>query len=352
MENRFGVATLSLGSWKQHKLETRLEEAAKAGFKWIDLFDDDWAAYLSENEQDPERPWDATEGNLAVARKLGQFVKSRGMRIICTQPCREIEGIKDPNDRKRALDRVKSRFPFMRAFDTNLVFMCANTRTDAGVTSDFKTIARDLAELGDAAAAYAQADGGPMIKIGYEGLSWATRNTWSSTWEVVRAANRGNVGLIVDSFHILAIEFADPYNPAGHGLMYPTLQESLQLLRSSLTSLTRTVPGDKIFFLQVADAELVDASTFSRPQDPNTPDLLPWARRYRLYPEEQSRGGYMPVDLVVAAVLQTGYSGPISLEVFNDSLSSSDPSVPESHAARGFSGLQRLITAVQKVPRF
>lgn len=55
--------------------------------------------------------------------------------------------------------------------------MCANIRTDSGITSDLKTVARDLAELGDMAAAYAKADGEPMLKIGYEGLSWAVRNT-------------------------------------------------------------------------------------------------------------------------------------------------------------------------------
>lgn len=76
----------------------------------------------------------------------------------------------------RAPGHVAKRFPFMRAFDCDLIFMCANIRTDSGVTTDLKTVARDLAELGDMAAAFANADGGCMLKIGYEGLSWATRN--------------------------------------------------------------------------------------------------------------------------------------------------------------------------------
>lgn len=137
-----------------------------------------------------------------------------GMRIACTQPLRQIERVKDPVERRANLDLVAKRFPFMRAFDTDIVFMCANIRTDNAVTSDLKTVARDLAELGDMAAAFSKADGGRMLKIGYEGLSWATRNTWSASWEAVRFANRPNVGLIIDAFNILAVEFADPYSPA------------------------------------------------------------------------------------------------------------------------------------------
>ena len=59
----------------------------------------------------------------------------------------------------------------MRAFNTDLVFICANIRTDSGVTSNLQTVTQDLAELGDIAAAYSKADSGRMIKIGYEGLS-------------------------------------------------------------------------------------------------------------------------------------------------------------------------------------
>ncbi|KAJ5179983.1 hypothetical protein N7492_003193 [Penicillium capsulatum] len=319
VKNEFGIATLSLGNWREHRLQPRLEAAAKAGYQWIDLFDE---------------------------------FKSLDMRIACTQPLRQIEGIKDPAERRASLDLVAKRFPFMRAFDTDLVFMCANIRTDRGVTSDLKTVARDLAELGDMAAAYSRADGGRMIRIGYEGLSWATRNTWSSSWEAVRFANRPNVGLIIDAFNILAVEFADPYNPAGHGRIYPTLEESLQVLAGSLASLARSVPGEKIFFYQCGDAELVNPATFLPPADSKTPALLPWSRSYRLYPLEQSRGGYMPVELVTAAVLATGYAGPISHEVFNSSLNEPGSDVPDSHATRGIASLETLINAATNLAPF
>ncbi|OBT78866.1 hypothetical protein VF21_02760 [Pseudogymnoascus sp. 05NY08] len=348
--NTFSIATLSLGNWRHHTLPKRLQEAATAGFKVIDLFDECWASYLQSHDQDPESLWEPTADNLQIARKLGSLVKSLGMTIACTQPLRKIEGKTNPTDRQASLDLVAKRFPFMRAFDTDLVFMCSSIDKEPSATSDYQTVARDLAELGRLAEEFSVADGGKMLKIGYEGLSWAQRNTWASSWEVVRAANRHNVGLIIDSFNLLAVEFANPYNPKGHGRIYSTLQESIDVLRMSLASLVATVPGDRIFFVQLGDAELV-GPTFLKP-NPEDPPLLPWSRSHRLYPMDEDRGGYMPVDMVTAAVLATGYSGPLSLEVFSHTLNEKDESVPQTHAERGYSGLERLAQAVVKVPRF
>ncbi|KAK7885180.1 hypothetical protein LTR67_010671 [Exophiala xenobiotica] len=352
LDNELGIATLSLGNWREHKLTPRLEAAAKAGYQWIDLFDECWAAYLEEHGLDGEQLWEATPENLEVARKLRDLVNSLGMRIACTQPLRKIEGIKDPVERRSTLELVAKRFPFMRAFDTDLVFMCANIRTDSGVTSDLKTVAQDLAEMGDMAAAFSRADGGRMLRIGYEGLSWATRNTWAASWEAVRSANRPNVGLIVDAFNVLAVEWADPYNPALHGRIYPTLEESIKILCLSLACLVASVPGDRIFFVQVGDAERVDPRTFAGPTDNETPKLLPWSRGHRLYPFESAKGGYMPVELVAAAVLATGYKGPLSLEVFNNSLNVAGETVPADHASRGIVGLRKVLEAVKDIPAF
>ncbi|KJR90079.1 uncharacterized protein SPSK_06383 [Sporothrix schenckii 1099-18] len=355
LTNELGIATLSLGNWREHTLEPRLKAAARAGFQWIDLFDECWSAYLAEHGLNGEgaAAWEASENNLAVARKLGVLVKSLGMRIACTQPLRTIEGILDPVERRATLDGVARRFPFMRAFDTDLVFMCSSIRRDAGVApADLKRVARDLAELGDMAAAYARADGGRMLRIGYEGLSWASRNTWSSSWEAVRFANRSNVGLVVDAFNVLAVEFADPYNPAGHGRIFSTLRESLRVLARSMAALVAIVPGDKIFFFQCGDAERMNPATFLPPTDPAVPVLLPWSRSHRLYPLEQKRGGYMPVELVAAAVVATGYKGPLSLEVFSHTLNLPGENVPDDHARRGMDSLHAVADVIQTLPPF
>lgn len=352
LPNAFGTASVSLGGPQQHSLEVRLVAAAKAGFTQIDLFDECWAEYLKANGQDPEKLWDATPENLRIARQLGDLVKSHHMRIACTQPLRSIEGRRDPAARAEALKLVSQRFPFMRAFDTDLVFMCSNLNKEPQVTTDLKTVAADLRECGIMAEDFALRDGGAMLKVGYEALGWGQRNTWLQSWEVVRAANRHNVGLILDSFNLLAAEWADPYASAGHGRVYPSAAESTDVLRLSLASLVATVPGDRIFLYQVADAELMDPKVFKVPKEDDTPALMPWSRRHRLYPLEKEQGAYLPVDIVTAAVLATGYQGPLSLEVFNGSMYEEDAEVPEQHAKRGAEGLRKLVEATSKVEKF
>lgn len=348
--NAFSIATLSLGNSRYHSLEDRVRVAAAAGFKTLDLFDEDWSAYLSSHGGDGTNPWEATPDNLHVAHKLRTLVELHGISIACTQPLRKIEGLKNSSARKASLELVAKRFPFMRALDTDLVFMCASVETEPQATSDFQTVARDLAELGRMAEEFSLRDGGRILRIGYEGLSWATRNTWASSWEVVRAANRHNVGLILDSFNILAVEFADPYSSDGNGMFHASRDEALDVLRMSMASLVATVPGDRIFFVQLADAELVSPQ-YLKP-NAEDPRLLPWSRQCRLYPYEQDRGAYMPVDIVTAAILATGYQGPLSLEVFSHTLNEPSKSVPEEHARRGYIGLERLIQKVLEVPCF
>jgi sugar phosphate isomerase/epimerase len=104
--NSFGIATLSLGNWREHRLEPRLEAAAKSGYQWIDLFDECWAAYLEEHGLPGDQLWEPTSENLQVARKLAGFVKTLGMRIACNQPLRLIEGVKDPAERQAVFELV------------------------------------------------------------------------------------------------------------------------------------------------------------------------------------------------------------------------------------------------------
>ena len=71
----------------------------------------------------------------------------------------------------------------------------------------------------------------------------------------------------------------------------------------------RDIPGEKIFYLQLADAPYL------------VMDVLQWSRHYRCFP---GQGGF---DLAsfLQHVLATGYAGPLSLEVFNDVFRQADP---------------------------
>lgn len=126
--------------------------------------------------------------------------------------------------------------------------MYANNRADSGVTSDLKVVARDLAEFGDMAA---------TLEIDYDGLSWATQNTWSLSWKAVRFANRPGVGLIVDAFNVLAVEFADPHNPdMGTGRFYLNyLSCSMSYSAFANVSSPRTLSSVAAFPTPIASCE-------------------------------------------------------------------------------------------------
>jgi 3-dehydroshikimate dehydratase len=71
----------------------------------------------------------------------------------------------------------------------------------------------------------------------------------------------------------------------------------------------RSIPGDRIFFVQLADAPWIDM------------DLLYWSRHFRNMPGE----GDLDVNGFMRAVVGTGYSGVVSLEIFNDQFRGGSP---------------------------
>ena len=190
------------------------------------------------------------------------------------QPFRDFEGLPEPY-RSRAFDRAERKFDLMNSMDADLVLICSNLSAHA--LGGIDRAADDLAELGERAKARG-------IRIGFEALAWGRHiNDHRDAWEVVRRADHSHVGLILDSFHTLSRRI-DP-------------------------DTIRAIPGDKIFFVQLADAPLIDM------------DLFYWSRHFRNMPGE----GELPVVDFMRAVSSTGYAGPLSLEVFNDQFRGGSP---------------------------
>ena len=163
----------------------------------------------------------------------------------------------------------------MNSMDADLVLICSNLSAHA--LGGIDRAADDLAELGDRAKARG-------LRIGFEALAWGRHiNDHRDAWEAVRRADHSHVGLILDSFHTLSRKI-DP-------------------------DTIRAIPGDKIFFVQLADAPLIDM------------DLFYWSRHFRNMPGE----GDLPVVDFMRAVSSTGYAGPLSLEVFNDQFRGGSP---------------------------
>ncbi|KAK4705458.1 hypothetical protein P7C70_g750, partial [Phenoliferia sp. Uapishka_3] len=336
MTPALGIASLSLGSFEHHSLPSKLLAAAQAGFSNIELFDLDWWSFRDSYAKDHNLPPSTRDGDstsLFAAAALGALVQSFGLSISCWQPLRNFEGFISDEDTKESRAFAKGILDIMPALGTELL-LCCTTSTPAPRTSgSLDRCVRDLQWLADEAATY-----DPPIRIMYEGLSFgAHRQTWQSAYEVVEKANRPNLGLCLDSFNTLALEWADPYSPTG--TLSPDVDDKLN---QNMAELVARVPGDKIYFFQVADGRRMDPP-MQLPADPTIPRIRPWSRSHRLFPLEKELGAYLPVDKFADAVVQTGYSGPWSLEVFNDSLA--DPSIetPKNHAQRGIKGLRAAV---------
>jgi sugar phosphate isomerase/epimerase len=152
--------------------------------------------------------------------------------------------------------------------------MCSSTSTNA--SGDPEVLVRDLSKLATLAV--------PLgIRIAYEALSWGRHvNEFPQAWEIVASADRANLGLALDSFHMLATQ-------TGLG--------DLDL-----------VDPKKIFLVQLAD--------FMFRELPSREERIDTARHFRVFPGEGVHGA--DVAELVRRVDDMGYRGDYSFEVFND----------------------------------
>jgi 4-hydroxyphenylpyruvate dioxygenase len=239
------IATVCLSG----NLLDKLEAAAAAGFDGVEIFENDLLTF---------------EGSPAEVRRVAEDL---GLAITIFQPFRDFEAMPEPQ-RARNMDRAERKFDVMQALGTDLVLVCSNTQ-DLAIADDARAAA-DLAEMAERAAKRG-------LRVGYEALAWGKHvSRWSQAWRIVQMAGHDSLGLIVDSFHTLAL--GD--DPAG----------------------IAHVPREKIFFVQLADAPRLSM------------DVLSWSRHFRNFPGQ----GDLDVGGFLKAVVRSGYSGPISLEVFND----------------------------------
>jgi 4-hydroxyphenylpyruvate dioxygenase len=190
-----------------------------------------------------------------------------GLRIDMFQPFRDFEGV-GPEQLQRNLDRAERKFDVMEELGTELILVCANISESA--SSDLDLRAEQMALLAERAARR-------KIRIAFEALAWGGAvKTWRQAWDIVQRANQPNLGVALDSFHTLV------------------LKDDWQGLKD--------IPGQRIFYMQLADAPWVKL------------DPLTHSRHYRCFPGQ----GEMEVTGFVGAVLDSGYNGPISLEIFSD----------------------------------
>ncbi|WFE90376.1 TIM barrel protein [Roseibium porphyridii] len=267
------IATVSISG----NLVEKLKAISSAGFYGVEIFEQDFIAH------------DGTP------RDVGNMVRDFGLEITLFQPFRDFECLPEPL-RSKAFDRMERKFDVMQELGTDLVLICSSVHPAS--LGGIDRAADDLRELGQRAAERG-------LRVGYEALAWGRHvNDHRDAWEIVRRANHPNTGLILDSFHTLGRKLSP---------------ESI-----------RSIPGDRIFFVQVADAPAIEM------------DLLYWSRHFRNMPGE----GDLDVKHFMQAVAATGYDGPVSLEIFNDQFRGGNPSTV---ALDGYRSLMALMDDVRRV---
>ncbi|MFD5801021.1 bifunctional sugar phosphate isomerase/epimerase/4-hydroxyphenylpyruvate dioxygenase family protein [Streptomyces sp. NPDC127020] len=270
---RTSIATVSLSG----SLTEKLTAASRAGFDGVEIFENDLLASPLTPEEIRARCADL------------------GLTIDLYQPMRDVEALPE-EEFARALRRARHKFELMNRLGTDTVLVCSSVSPHA--VDDDDLAAGQLSRLAGLAGEHG-------VRVAYEALAWGRHvSTWDHAWRVVRRADHPALGTCLDSFHILS-RASDPKDLEG----------------------IEDIPGDKIFFLQLADAPLLAM------------DVLQWSRHYRCFP---GQGGFDVAGLL-RHVLRAGYTGPLSLEVFNDVFRQSEAGPTAVDARRSLLTLQESV---------
>jgi 4-hydroxyphenylpyruvate dioxygenase len=268
---RTSIATVCLSG----TLTEKLTACAEAGFDAVEIFEPDLLASPSSPEE-----------VAALAARLG-------LSLSLYQPFRDAEGVSEATF-GAVLRRARAKFELMNRLRIDTMLVCSNVATAA--VDDDEVSASQLRRLGEEAAAHG-------IRLAFEALAWGRYiDDYRRAWRVAQLADHPAVGVCLDSFHILS---------RGHD-----------------PSAIEDIPGDKIFFLQLADAPLLAM------------DVLSWSRHHRLFPGE----GDFDLARFVSHALRAGYDGPLSLEVFNDTFRQTDVLRTAQQAKRSLTWLEHQVS--------
>ncbi|KAJ5163962.1 uncharacterized protein N7500_005792 [Penicillium coprophilum] len=330
---RPAIATVSLGAATLHPIVAKLDAAAVNGQQGLELFHDDLAE-LAKNiraQAHDNAPRTDRDYEIDAARAIRDLCAARDLQIVALQPFRHYEGLIDRQRHAERIDELKHWVRLCKILGDSLFILIPSSFLDASeITSDRDCLAADLAEAADIAF---------PVRIAYEALAWGTHiNTWEDSWDLIKRANRPNLGICLDTFNIAARVWADPTSATGR--QPPNADQDL---RKSMDRLVREIDLDRVMMVQLADGERVDPHTPFL-HAPGLPTLLAWSRNARLFPCEEDRGGYLPIREVTDACINgLGYTGWVSMEVFSRSTGEDNPAVPMEHAARASRSWLRVL---------
>lgn len=297
-------ATVSVGSTKD-ALQDKLKAISNAGFSAVELGFPDLLSFANRHLEKEVKEEDYDNLVLA-ALEVKKLCSSNELQILMLQPFSNFEGWPAiSQEREEAFARASGWIRIMQALGTDMLQV--GSSDSENIAADFDVLASDLAELADLLNKHG-------FRLAYENWCWATHaSTWKDVWEIVKRVNRPNIGLCLDTFQTAGGEWADPTTSSGR-IESKSPDEVRTDFEKSLHELSRTIPADKIYLLQISDAYKPPTPLDNEPDEAGLRPRGRWSHDFRPYPYN---GGYLPVVDVTRAVLKTGFRNWFSIEVFD-----------------------------------
>jgi sugar phosphate isomerase/epimerase len=245
--HRFAIDTVTLAG----PLEDKLAATRDAGFGGIEI----WAKDLVSHPG-------GVSGAVAA-------IRASGLRVTSFQLLRDYEGL-EAHLHTYKIDIAKSMLDLMDAIGAPLLVVASTTSPYA--SGDMDRVVADLRAL----ATLVTPRG---VRVAFGAPAWARWiNEYPAVWEAVRRADCPNLGVLINTFHLLA--------------------------RGTPLDALDTIPGDRIFLVQLADylGELRD--------------ITETADHRRSFPNESAHRE--TIGEIIRKIHRAGYRGDYVFEVFND----------------------------------
>lgn len=240
--------------------ETDVQIAGQAGYDVLEITAAKLDKYLQSH-------------SIADARKLIDTAKLK------THAINSIEKInfRDAAGRKQVLERTRQLAEYSRTLECPWLVSVPGPGTTGAKWSEIRdnTVA-SLREMCDAAKPF-----GVGIAFEFLGFPWCTVRTVAQSWEIFKAADRANLGIVIDTCHYFAGD-------------------------STLDSI-RGVDAKKLAVFHINDVEKMPKEKI---EDAN-----------RLFPGD----GVIPLKEIIATVRGIGYDGVASVEIFRPEYWARDP---------------------------
>lgn len=332
------ISSHSLGRAWSHSLPTKLDAAASHSLS-LELFHED-LVYLAATFPGGPTP----SNQLLAAQTIRSLCSARNISIISLQPFMHYEGLRDRELHEARIREMRDLWiPLARILGTRVIAVPSSFLGEEECDGDEGVIVRDLRELADLGVSSEEEreKGGEDIIFAYEALCWGTHiSTWEQSWEIVQKVSRSNFQICFDTFNLAGKVFADPMRPGG---IKKNAEEEME---ATLRRILERVDVRRIAYIQVVDAERLSTPLIKGHEfyHEDQPARMSWSRNCRLFYGEEDRGAYLPVYAILKTLLvDLGFEGYVSAEVFHRDLGKDDRSVPEEFAQRAKRSWEKIV---------